>query len=57
MVKELAKKDSQSWKEDRRVYVLNNHKIRKRILQENHNPTDVKHLEQQCILNLIKRNY
>ena len=46
------KKDDQSWEEDRivyvdeRIYMLNNWKIKERILQENHEPEDIGHLEQ-----------
>ena len=42
VVKELEKKDGQSWEEDRivyvdgRIYVLNNWKIKKKILQKNY---------------------
>ena len=49
MIKELEKDNIQSWKEngivymDRRIYMLNNCKIRERILQENHDPADVGH--------------
>ena len=49
VVQELAKQDSQSWEEDKiiyvdgKIYVPNNCKIRERILQENHNPIDVGH--------------
>ena len=63
MVKELAKKDSQSWEEDgivyvnRKIYVLNNQKIREKILQKNYKPVDVEHPGQQCMIELIKRNY
>ena len=45
--KELEKEDGQSFEEDRivyvdgRIYVLNNQKIRERILQENHEPVDI----------------
>ena len=51
VIKELEKEDSQSWKEkgiiymDKRIYVLNNQKIQKKILQENHNPVDTEHPE------------
>jgi len=50
VLKELEKKDRQSWEEngivyvDGRIYVLNNRKIRKDILQENHEPVDVRYL-------------
>jgi len=47
--KELEKEDSQSYEENRivyvdgRIYVLNNQKIRERIPQENHEPVDIGH--------------
>ena len=53
VIKELEKEDVQSWKEDRivyvngRIYVLNNQKIKKKILQENHDPVNIRHLGQQ----------
>ena len=40
-----------------RIYVLNSKKIRKEILEENHNLVDVGHPGQQRMLELIKRNY
>ena len=40
-----------------KIYVPNNRKIRKKILQENHELVDVEHPGQQCIIELIKRNY
>jgi len=43
-------------KEDGRIYIQNNQKIKK-ILQENHDPVDIRHLEQQQMMDLIKRNY
>ena len=42
---------------EERIYILNNWKIRERILQKNHNPADVGYLEQQKMLELIKKNY
>ena len=35
----------------------NSHKIKEKILQENYDPVDVEHLEQQKMMELIKRNY
>jgi len=49
MVQALKKEDGLTWEEDRvvymegRVYVLNNKKIRKEILKENHDSVDVEH--------------
>ena len=40
-----------------RIYMLNSKKIRKEILEENHNLVDVGHPGQQRMLELIKRNY
>ena len=63
MHKKLEKKDEQAWEEnglvymDGRIYVPNSHKIKERILQENHEPLDIGHPEQQQMINLIKRNY
>ena len=51
--KELEKEDGQSFEEDKivyvdgRIYVLNNQKIKKRILQENHELVDIGHSGQQ----------
>ena len=62
-VQALKKEDGLTWEEDRvvymegRVYVLNNKKIREEILKENHDLVDVGHLEQQQMLELLKRNY
>ena len=61
--KELEKKNRQLWKEDRivymdgKIYVPNNQKIKERILQENHEPVDIRHPGQQQMMELIKRNY
>jgi len=49
--KELEKKDRQAWKDNRvvyikeRIYVPNNWKIWEQILQENHEPANVRHPE------------
>ena len=40
-----------------RIYMPNNHKIREKILQENHELANVGHSGQQHIMELIKRNY
>jgi len=50
--KELEKEDGQLFEEDRivymdgRIYILNNQKIRERILQENHELVDIECPEQ-----------
>ena len=49
VVQALEKKDGLTWEEegsvyiDKRVYVLNNRKIKKKILGENHDSVDVRH--------------
>jgi len=46
----LKKEDSLTWEEDgvvymeERIYVLNNKKIKKEILKENHDSVDIEHL-------------
>ena len=61
--KELEKEDGQAQKDNgvvymkEKIYVSNNWKIQEQILQENHELVDVEHLEQQKMLELIKRNY
>ena len=63
VIKKFEKEDGQSQKEngiifvDRRIYIPNNHRIRERILQENYEPADIGHLGQQCMMELVKRNY
>ena len=63
VVQALKKEDGLTWEEDgvvyieERVYVLNNKIIRKEILKKNHNSVDVEHLEQQQMLEPLKRNY
>ena len=50
MAKELNKQDGQAWKDngivyvDRRIYIPNNKKVQEQILQENHDPADIRHL-------------
>ena len=59
----LKKKDGLIWEQDRivyverRIYILNNKKIKKQILQENHDSADVGHLGQQRMIELVKWNY
>jgi len=61
--KELEKKNGQSWEKDGivyvdgRIYVPNCQKIREKILYENYKLVDIEYLEQQRIMDLIKRNY
>ena len=61
--KELKKDKEQAQKNNRivyiegRIYISNNRKIQKQVIWENHNLADVGYLEQQRILELIKRNY
>ena len=49
VIKKLEKEDGQSWKEDEivyidgRIYMLNNWKLKEKILQENHDPADIGH--------------
>ena len=63
VIKKLEKENSQSWKEDRivyvdrRIYMLNNQKLKKKILQENHDLVDIGYPGQQQMMELIKRNY
>ena len=63
VIKKLKKEGGQIWEDNeiiyinRRIYIPNNRKIREQILWENHNSTDVGHLGQQKMMELIKRNY
>ena len=63
MIKELAKKDGQSWEKDgivyidEKIYMPNNQKIKKKILQENHKQIDIEYSGQHQMMKLIKRNY
>ena len=62
-MKEMEKQDGQAWKDngiiyiDGRIYIPNNKKIWEQILWENHDPSDIGHLGQQWMMELIKRNY
>ncbi len=42
---------------EEKIYVSYNQKIWGQILQKNHKLADIEHLEQQSMLELIKRNY
>ena len=63
VIQVLEKDNGLLWEEDkiiymeRRMYIPNSKKLTEKILQENHNSVDVEHLEQQRMLELIKRNY
>ena len=63
MIQALEKGNNGTWEENRivyidgRIYVPNSKKIKKKILQENHDSADVGHPGQQKMLDLIKRNY
>jgi len=51
MIQALEKDNGLSWKQDRimymkeRIYIQNNKKLKKKILQENHDSVDVGHPE------------
>ena len=59
----LKKKDRLAWEQDRivyieeQIYIPNNQKLKERILWENHDSVDVGHLEQQRMMELVKKNY
>jgi len=63
VVQALKKENSLTWEEDGvvymegRIYVLNNRKIKKEILKENHDLADMGHLGQHRMLKVIKRTY
>jgi len=63
VTRQLEKKDKQIWKEneiiyiDSKIYVPRNRQLWDKILSDNHNPWDVRHLEQHRMIKLIKRNY
>ena len=63
VIKELEKKNGQSWEKGEivymngRIYVLNNQKLKERILQENYELADIGHPGQYWMIELIKRNY
>jgi len=39
------------------IYIPNNKRLKERILQEKHNPVNVGYLEQQRMIELVKKNY
>ena len=63
VVQALEKKNGLTWEKeeivyiDERVYILNNKKIKEKILRENHDLADMEHPEQQRMMELLKRNY
>ena len=63
VVQALKKEDSLTWEEDGvvymegRIYVLNNRKIKKEILKENHDLADMRYPGQHRMLEVIKRTY
>jgi len=63
MVQALEKDNRLSWEQDGivyiegRIYILNNKKLKKKILQENHNSVDVGHPGQQRMMELLEQNY
>ena len=63
MVQALEKDNGLSWEQDgivyieERIYILNNKKLKKKILQENHDSVDMGYLGQQRIMKLLKQNY
>ena len=40
-----------------RIYILNNKKLKEKILQENYDSVDIEYLGQQRIIELLKQNY
>jgi len=63
VTRQLEKKDGQTWKENRiiyidgKIYVPKNRQLQDEILSDNHNPPDVGHPGQHRMMELIKRNY
>ena len=63
VVQALEKDNRLSWKQNRimymeeMIYIPNNKKLKKKILQENHNSVDVEHPGQQRMIELLKQNY
>ena len=59
----MNKENSETWEEEgivykeARIYVLNNKKLKEKILKENHNSVDVGHPGQHRILEMLKRTY
>ena len=60
---ELKKGDSLAWEQneityiDGQIYIPNNRKLKKQILQENHDSIDMGYPGQQRMIELVKRNY
>ena len=60
VVQALEKDDRLLWEQDgiiymeERIYIPNNKKLKKKILQENHNSVNVGHLGQQRMIELLK---
>ena len=42
---------------EKKIYIPNNLKLKERILQKNYDRTDIGHLGQQRIMELVKKNY
>jgi len=63
VVQALEKDDGLSWEQDGiiymegRIYILNNKKLKEKILQENYDSVDIEYLGQQRIIELLKQNY
>jgi len=63
VIQALKKEDGLTWEEDGvvymegRIYVLNNKKIKKEILKENHDSVDIGYPGQHRMLELLKRTY
>ena len=59
----LKRKDGLTWEQDGivhmegQIYIPNNKRLKRQILQENHDPVDIGHLGQQKMIELVKRNY
>ena len=59
----LKKEDGLSWKQDGiaymkgRIYILNNKRLKEKILWENHDLVDVGHPGQQRMMEFLKQNY
>jgi len=63
VVQALKKDNGLLWEQnrvvymDRRIYIPNNKKLKKKILQENHDLPDMGHPRQQRMMELLKWNY
>jgi len=63
MVQALEKDDGLSWEQygimymEGIIYILNNKKLKEKILQENYNLVDMGHPRQQRMMELLKWNY